>query len=127
MLRRSPLPRLPLAVLAAGCAFLAACSTAASGAAGPGGGGAVIQVVAAENFWGSIASQIGGRHVHVISIITNPDTDPHSYEPTATDARTIAGARFVIENGIGYDPWIARLLASDKTAPPSWTSATCSA
>ncbi len=116
MLRRSPLPRLPLAVLAAGCAFLAACSTAASGAAGPGGGGAVIQVVAAENFWGSIASQIGGRHVRVISIITNPDTDPHSYEPTAADARTIAGARFVIENGIGYDPWAARLLASDKTS-----------
>ena len=76
----------------------------------------MIQVVAAENFWGSIASQIGGRHVHVISIITNPNTDPHSYEPTAADARTIAGARLVIENGIGYDPWAARLLASDKTS-----------
>ena len=114
-MRCSPLPRLPLVLLAAGCAFLAACSTAASGAAGS-GGGAVIQVVAAENFWGSIASQIGGRHVHVTSIITNPNTDPHSYEPTATDARTIAGARFVIENGIGYDPWAARLLASDKTS-----------
>ena len=43
----------------------------------------VIEVVAAENFWGSIASQIGGSHVHVVSIITNPDTDPHDYEPTA--------------------------------------------
>ena len=117
-MRRSSLPPLPLAVLAAGCAFLAACGTAARGAAGSGGsgGGSVIQVVAAENFWGSIASQIGGRHVHVTSIITNPNTDPHSYEPTAADARTIAGARFVIENGIGYDPWAARLLASDKTS-----------
>ena len=114
-MRRPPRPRPALTLLAAGCAFLAACSTAASGAAGS-GGGSVIHVVAAENFWGSIASQIGGRHVHVISIITNPDTDPHSYEPTAADARTIAGAQFVIENGIGYDPWAARLLASDNTS-----------
>jgi zinc/manganese transport system substrate-binding protein len=88
----------------------AACSTA-QGAA-PQGTGRVIQVVAAENFWGSIASQIGGRHVHVVSIITNPNTDPHSYEPTASDAKSIAGARLVLENGIGYDPWVARLLAA---------------
>ena len=115
-MRWSPLPRLPLVLLTSGCALLAACTTAASGAAGSGGRGSVIQVVAAENFWGSIASQIGGRHVHVISIITNPNTDPHSYEPTAADARTIAGAQFMIENGIGYDPWAARLLASDKTS-----------
>jgi zinc/manganese transport system substrate-binding protein len=74
----------------------------------------VVTVVAAENFWGSIASQIGGQHAHVISIITNPNTDPHSYEPSALDARSIAGAQLVIENGIGYDPWAARLLAADQ-------------
>ena len=79
--------------------------------------GPVIQVVAAENFWGSIASQIGGRHAHVVSIITNPDTDPHSYEPTAGDARTLAAAQFVIENGIGYDPWVPKLLAADQGNP----------
>ena len=45
--------------------------------------GRTIRVVAAENFWGSIASQLGGDHVTVTSIITNPDTDPHDYEPTA--------------------------------------------
>ena len=59
----------------------------------------MIQVAAAENFWGSIAAQVGGRHVHVVSIITNPNTDPHSYEPTAVDARIFAGAQLVIENG----------------------------
>src|SRR5664280_2161634 len=64
--------------------------------------GAVLQVVAAENFWGSIAGQIGGAHVHIVSIITNPNTDPHGYEPTAKDAQLIAGAKLVIENGIGY-------------------------
>jgi len=76
-----------------------------------------VQVVAAENFWGSIATQIGGIHAHVVSIITNPATDPHVYEPTAVDARTVAGARFVIENGIGYDPWVTKFLAADATNP----------
>ncbi len=77
----------------------------------------VIRVVAAENFWGSIAGQIGGKHVQVTSIISNPDTDPHSYEPTTADARALAGAQFVIENGIGYDPWVPKLLAADGSKP----------
>ena len=70
-------------------------------------------MVATENFWGSIASQLGGRRVAETAIITNPDTDPHSYEPTAADARTIASAQFVIVNGIGYDPWAPKLLAAN--------------
>jgi zinc/manganese transport system substrate-binding protein len=69
-----------------------------------------IAVVAAENFWGSIAAQVGGEHVSVHSVITNPDADPHSYEPTAADARALAGAQFVIANGVGYDPWVTKLL-----------------
>jgi zinc/manganese transport system substrate-binding protein len=81
------------------------------------GGGAVIRVVAAEDFWGSLAAQLGGRHVHVVSIITNPNTDPHAYEPTAGDARTVAEAQMVIENGIGYDPWVPELLAADQGSP----------
>ncbi|HEY1990777.1 MAG TPA: zinc ABC transporter substrate-binding protein [Acidimicrobiales bacterium] len=75
-------------------------------------GSRVIEVVAAENFWGSVAAQIGGNHAHVVSIITNPNTDPHAYEPTAADGRTMAGAQMVIENGIGYDPWVPQLLKS---------------
>jgi zinc/manganese transport system substrate-binding protein len=102
--------------LAVSLALVSACSTA-GGSTGPSGGGRVIDVVAAENFWGSIASQLGGKHVVVTSIITNPNTDPHSYEPTAGDARTIALAQFVIENGIGYDPWAARLVAADQSSP----------
>ncbi|GHE15083.1 metal ABC transporter substrate-binding protein [Streptomyces alanosinicus] len=69
--------------------------------------------MAAENFWGSIASQLGGSHVKVTSIIDNPDTDPHDYEPTAADARTVAGAQYTIVNGIGYDAWADKLLAAN--------------
>jgi len=72
-----------------------------------------VRVVAAENFWGSIASQIAGVHADVQSIITNPAQDPHSYEPSANDARTLATAQLAIVNGIGYDPWAPKLLAAN--------------
>jgi zinc/manganese transport system substrate-binding protein len=74
---------------------------------------AQIHVVAAENFWGSIAAQLGGNRVQVTSVISNPATDPHDYEPTALDARTFAGAQLVIVNGIGYDPWAPKLVAAN--------------
>jgi zinc/manganese transport system substrate-binding protein len=69
-----------------------------------------LQVVAAENVWGSIAEQLGGDRVEVTSIITSPATDPHDYEPTSDDARTMAGAQIAIVNGIGYDTWASKLL-----------------
>lgn len=75
-----------------------------------GGSSGRLQVVAAENFWGSIAQQLGGTKVAVHSVIVNPDTDPHSYEPTPEDARTLAGARLAIVNGVGYDGWASKLL-----------------
>jgi zinc/manganese transport system substrate-binding protein len=75
--------------------------------------GSTLQVVAAENFWGSIASQLGGDRVHVTSVISSPATDPHDYEPTAADARTMAGAQMAIVNGIGYDPWAGKLIAAN--------------
>jgi zinc/manganese transport system substrate-binding protein len=72
-----------------------------------------IRIVAAENFWGSIAGQLGGSHAAVHSIIVNPAQDPHSYEPTAADARALATAQLAIVNGVGYDPWVPRLLAAN--------------
>lgn len=93
--------------LAAGCATTAPGSLTASG-----GDGNKIVVVAAENFWGSIARQLGGSRVTETSIISNPSTDPHEYEPTASDARAVAFANLVIVNGIGYDPWAPKLVAA---------------
>lgn len=72
-----------------------------------------ILVVAAENFWGSIAQQLGCSHVKVTSVIDNPSADPHDYEPTAADGRTVATARYAIVNGIGYDAWADKLLAAN--------------
>ncbi len=75
-----------------------------------------LNVVAAENFWGSIAAQLGGNRVHVTNIIDNPNADPHDYEPTADDAKSMATAQFVIENGVGYDPWAQRLLDANPVS-----------
>ena len=72
-----------------------------------------VEVVAVENFWGSIAAQVGGAYATVTSIISNPDTDPHDYDPTPQDARTIAQANYVIVNGVGYDGWAIKLLAAN--------------
>jgi zinc/manganese transport system substrate-binding protein len=85
---------------------LAGCG-GASGASGSG-----LQVVAAENFWGSIAGQLAGSKATVRSIIINPNTDPHSYDATPADARSFAAARLAIVNGIGYDDWAPKLLAA---------------
>jgi zinc/manganese transport system substrate-binding protein len=115
MVRRAALR---VATLAIGLTVLAGCATerpadpgASAGAAGR------LEVVAAENFWGSIAAQIGGADVRVTSLIDSPDADPHDYEPTARDARLVDSADVVIGNGIGYDPWFGQLVASLPDRP----------
>lgn len=90
-------------------AAVGACGLSSGGQAA----GGKLEVVAAESFWGSIASQVGGDKAHVTSLITNPATDPHSYEPTTADARALAGAAYVIVNGAGYDTWSSKLLAAN--------------
>ena len=96
-----------IVLLSAVAASLAGCASSSSAPSGR------LRVVAAENFWGSIASQLAGSRASVESIITNPAQDPHSYEPTAGDARSLATAQLVIANGIGYDPWVGRLVAAN--------------
>ena len=76
-----------------------------------------VQVVATENFWGSIAAQIGGSHVSVTSLITDPNADPHLFETNAHDAAKLAQAQVVIENGAGYDGWMGTLLGADGGHP----------
>lgn len=90
-----------------------ACQANPGTSSSPGSAGGIVQVVAAENFWGSIAAQVGGSHVHVTSIINDPNADPHSYEPISQDARTVADAQYVIFNGAGYDAWMDKLLAAN--------------
>jgi zinc/manganese transport system substrate-binding protein len=72
----------------------------------------VIQVVAAENFYGDIVKQLGGSHVTVTSILSNPNVDPHEYESNVQTAIAVSKAQLVVENGNGYDAWMDRLLSA---------------
>src|SRR3954471_2643430 len=102
---------LAVAATLTACGSSSATASAAANAA-PGR----LSVVAVEDFWGSIAKQLGGDHVEVKSLIASPDTDPHDYEPTPRDARALAAAKVVITNGIGYDGWADKLLAANRVS-----------
>jgi zinc/manganese transport system substrate-binding protein len=91
---------------------LSGCDMTPQGSAANG----TLQVVAGENFWGSIAAQLGGSHVTVTSVVTNPNADPHEYESSTTDARAFAQARYVVLNGAGYDSWAQKILDANPVS-----------
>ncbi|HEX2016999.1 MAG TPA: zinc ABC transporter substrate-binding protein [Solirubrobacteraceae bacterium] len=95
------------AILIAALAALALISGCGVGARS---GDGRLRVLAAESTWGSLARYLAGNRLAVSSIVDDPGTDPHSYEPRPSDARAVAGAAMVIVNGVGYDPWASRLL-----------------
>jgi zinc/manganese transport system substrate-binding protein len=88
-------------------ALLVGCSTSVSK-------GGPVRVVAGENFWGNVAAQIGGAHVRVTSIISDPNADPHEYESDTRNAADIARAGLVIENGLGYDDFMGKLVSASS-------------
>jgi zinc/manganese transport system substrate-binding protein len=104
------LRRALLAAVLLGTAALPACTVSSRA---HGSGGSVIQAAASINAWGSILRQLGGTHVDARSIVSNPDTDPHDYEPTTADGRTVAESELFVENGIGYDSWASKALAAN--------------
>jgi zinc/manganese transport system substrate-binding protein len=73
-----------------------------------------VKVVAAENFYGDMASQIGGANVTVTSILNSPDQDPHLFEASPETAKALTDAKIVIVNGVDYDPWMEKLLSAHK-------------
>lgn len=98
-------------VAALGLLLVAACGVSTAG-----GSSSAINVVAGENFWGSIASELGGSKVSVQSVVTDPNADPHEYESSTADARAFADAKLVILNGAGYDDWGQKLLDANPSS-----------
>lgn len=92
----------------------AAASTAGSAADGSG----QVQVLASTNVWGDVAAQVGGEHVAVTSIITDPSADPHSFQSSARNQLALSKAALIVENGGGYDDFMQTMLASAGTTAP---------
>jgi zinc/manganese transport system substrate-binding protein len=105
-------PRVVTAALGVTVALLAtACSAGSSGA--PGG---TIAAVGAENEYANVIAQIGGKYVHVTAIESNPNTDPHTFEASASVAQVVSTAQLVVQNGIGYDTYMNKI---ESAAPSS--------
>lgn len=87
-------------------------------AAGCGGGkaGSALDVVASTNVYGDIAAQIGGSHVHVTSVLSDPNADPHLFEPGTRNGLAVAQAELVIQNGVGYDDFMSKLEAASPSS-----------
>ena len=94
--------------------LLSACGSASTGSTTP--SSSIINVVAAENFYGDIVKRLGGNHVSVTSIISDPNIDPHQYESNAQTAIQVSKAQLVIENGGGYDDWMDKILSGSPNS-----------
>jgi zinc/manganese transport system substrate-binding protein len=102
------------ALMAAGCG--SSSPKAASTAATNSGGSGTVAIVAGENEYGDVASQIGGADVTVFSVDSNPNTDPHTYEATPSVGQKISKANLLIENGVGYDTFMDSLASASPNS-----------
>jgi zinc/manganese transport system substrate-binding protein len=76
-----------------------------------------VRVLAVENFYGSLVNQIGGQCVTTTTILSDPDADPHEFQPTANDVRSYQGTQLVVEDGLGYDDFSDKIIATLSTRP----------
>ena len=96
--------RVLAAALSLAAALLASACSPASGSSDPGSGSSIV-AVGAENQYANVIGQVGGKYVKASAIMSNPNTDPHTFEASASVARTVSEARLVVQNGVGYDTW----------------------
>jgi zinc/manganese transport system substrate-binding protein len=100
------------AATAAGVALLATACSTASGATGSGARGGSIVAVGAENEYANVIQQVGGKYVQASAIMSNPNTDPHTFEASASVAREVSQAQLIVQNGLGYDTWANTIEAA---------------
>ncbi len=78
----------------------------------------VVNAIGAENEYADVLSQIGGKYVHVSSILNNPNTDPHTFESTPSVAQEVSAAQLIVQNGVGYDPFMNTIESASPDAKP---------
>jgi zinc/manganese transport system substrate-binding protein len=93
-----------------------AASACSAGGASPQSRTGVIVAVGAENEYANVLSQIGGKYVAVTSILNNPNTDPHTFEASASVAEEVAHAQLIVQNGVGYDGFMNNIEAASPNA-----------
>lgn len=102
-------PRMLAAVVPLGAALLAsACSSAVATGTSAGAGGKIV-AIGAENQYASVIQQVGGKYAQVSAIMSNPATDPHTYDASTGVAQMISSAQLIVQNGVGYDSFMSQL------------------
>jgi zinc/manganese transport system substrate-binding protein len=96
-------------ILTALAAVVITAAVSACGVTRPTAEAGQIVAVGAENEYANVISEIGGRYVKVAAIMSNPNTDPHTFEASASVAATVAEAKLVVQNGVGYDDFMSRV------------------
>src|ERR1700734_3974216 len=97
-------------VRAAGAAVTASALSACSiGASAAGTDPGKIVAVGAENEYADVISQVGGQYVQVSGIMSNPNTDPHTFEASPAVAREISAAQLIVQNGVSYDTFMSTI------------------
>jgi zinc/manganese transport system substrate-binding protein len=76
----------------------------------------VINAIGAENEYANVLGQIGGKYVHVSSILNNPNTDPHTFESSPSVAREVSGAELIVQNGVGYDTFMNKIESASSNS-----------
>src|SRR5258708_11450695 len=96
-----------------GVALLAsACSSAVATTPPSSGSGSKIVAIGAENEYASVIQQVGGKYTQVSAIMSNPATDPHTYEASPSVAREVSAAQLVVQNGVGYDTFMGTIATA---------------
>src|SRR5690348_13616637 len=117
VIHMTPRRRGRVLVTAAAVTALAAAGCSSSGTtADTASSTGVISAIGAENEYANVLGQIGGRYVHVSSILNNPNTDPHTFEASAQVAQEVRSADLIVQNGVGYDSWITRIESAAPNA-----------
>jgi len=104
-------------VLAVGLGLLASACSATQG--DPSG---VVVAVGAENEYANVIEQVGGKYVQVSAIMSNPNTDPHTFEASASVAREVSAAQLVVQNGVGYDTFMNTMMLGIGALFVSWST-----
>jgi zinc/manganese transport system substrate-binding protein len=82
--------------------------------AGPSFAQEKLKVVATFSILGDFVRSVGGDRVE-LAVLVGPNADAHVYAPTPNDARTLAAAKVVVSNGLGFEGWMDRLIKASGT------------
>ena len=117
---RTRIGALAVALPLAATLLASACSSSSSSSGTSGSAStasdATITAIGAENEYANVISQVGGKYVKTSSILSNPNTDPHTFEASPAVAREVGQAKLMVQNGIGYDDWATTI---ENAAPDS--------